>query len=144
MLNIANTPTVPYQTLANAVLLLHFAVVIFVVLGLPAVLFGNWRGWAWANQFGWRVLHLLAIAVVVLQAWLGRYCGLTILESSLREKAGQVGYERSFIEYWVQRLLYVEGPLWVFALIYSVFGVLVAWAWWRFPPTARSAPRNVS
>ena len=57
------------------------------------------------------MVHLLAIGVVVLQAWLGRYCGLTALESSLREKAGQVGYERSFIEYWVQRLLYCEGPL---------------------------------
>jgi hypothetical protein len=75
---------------------------------------------------------------VVLQAWLGRYCGLTVLESSLREKAGQAGYEHSFIEYWVQRLLHYEGPLWVFGVLYTVFGVLVAWAWWRFPPTARS------
>ena len=47
----------------------------------------------------------------MLQAWFGRYCGLTVLESSLREKAGHVGYERSFIMYWAQRLLYYEGPL---------------------------------
>ena len=131
----------PYQTLANIVLLLHFAVVIFVVLGLPAVLVGNRRGWDWANHLWWRVVHLLAIGVVVLQAWLGRYCGLTVLESSLREKAGQVGYERSFIEHWVQRLLYYEGPLWVFALLYTVFGALVAWAWWRLP-TDRTACRK--
>lgn len=132
----------PYQTLANIVLLLHFAVVIFVVLGLPAVLIGNRHGWAWANHLWWRVVHLLAIGVVVLQAWLGRYCGLTVLESSLRDKAGQVGYERSFIEHWVQRLLYYEGPLWVFALVYTVFGALVAWAWWRYPPTVRSATKS--
>ena len=68
-----------YQTLADAVLLLHFAVVVFVVLGLPAVIVGNWRRWAWVNQLWWRLAHLLAIAVVVLQAWLGRYCGLTVL-----------------------------------------------------------------
>ena len=114
----------------------------FVVLGLPAVLVGNWRGWAWANWLWWRVVHLLAIGVVVLQAWLGRYCGLTVLESSLREKAGQVGYEHGFIEYWVQRLLYYEGPLWVFALLYTIFGALVAWAWWRYPPTVRPAART--
>jgi Protein of Unknown function (DUF2784) len=101
---------VPFQTLANIVLLLHFAVVIFVVLGLPAVLVGNWRGWAWANQLWWRVVHLLAIGVVVLQAWLNRYCGLTMLESSLREKAGQVGYERSFIEYWVHGCFTTKAP----------------------------------
>ena len=138
-LGVEDTLIVPYQALANVVLLLHFAVVIFVVLGLPAVLVGNWRGWAWANHFRWRVVHILAIGVVVLQAWLGRYCSLTALESSLREKAGQPGYERSFMEYWVQRLLYYEGPLWVFALVYTVFGALVAWAWWRFRPIAREA-----
>lgn len=132
----------PYQTLANVVLLVHFAVVIFVVLGLPAVLVGNWRGWAWANHFWWRSLHLLAIVAVVLQAWLGRHCGLTVLESALREKAGQFGYERSFIEYWVQRLLYYEGPLWVFGLLYTVFAGLVAWAWWRFPPIKRPSVRD--
>ena len=132
----------PYQTLANTVLLLHFAVVIFVVLGLPAVLVGNWCGWVRTNHFWWRTLHLLAIGVVVLQAWLGRYCGLTVLESSLREKAGQVGYERSFIEHWVQRLLYYEGPLWVFALVYTVFAALVAWAWWRYPPALRPAAKK--
>ena len=134
--------TMPYQTLANAVLVLHFAVVIFVVLGLPAVLVGNWRGWSWVNYLWWRVLHLLAIGVVVVQAWLGRYCGLTVLESNLREMAGQAGYERSFIEYWVQRLLYYEGPLWAFALVYTVFGALVAWVWWRYPPKPHHAARR--
>ena len=129
----------PFQTLANAVLVLHFAVVIFVVLGLPAVLVGNWRGWSWVNYFWWRVVHLLAIGVVVIQAWLGRYCGLTVLESNLRAMAGQAGYERSFIEYWVQRLLYYEGPLWAFALVYTVFGALVVWSWLRYPPRPRRA-----
>ncbi len=131
----------PYQTLANAVLVLHFAVVIFVVLGFPAVLVGNWRGWSWVNYFWWRVVHLLAIGVVVVQAWLGRYCGLTVLESNLRAMAGQAGYERSFIEYWVQRLLYYEGPLWAFALVYTVFGALVVWSWLRYPPRPRRAAR---
>ena len=131
----------PYQTLANAVLVLHFAVVIFVVLGFPAVRVGNWRGWSWVNYFWWRVVHLLAIGVVVVQAWLGRYCGLTVLESNLRAMAGQAGYERSFIEYWVQRLLYYEGPLWAFALVYTVFGALVVWSWLRYPPRPRRAAR---
>jgi Protein of Unknown function (DUF2784) len=125
---------VPYQTLADAVLLLHFAVVIFVVLGLPAILVGNWCGWQWANLLWWRLAHLVAIAVVVFQAWLVKYCALTELESTLRQQAGQATYERSFIEHWVQKWLFFEGPLWVFALVYTVFGLLVAWVWWRYPP----------
>ena len=125
---------VTYQVLANAVLLLHVAVVIFVVLGLPAIAFGNWRKWAWANGLWWRSAHLLAIAVVVLQAWLGQHCGLTVLESRLRSLAGQTGYDAGFIAHWLKRFLYYEGPLWAFALVYTVFGALVAWAWWRYPP----------
>ena len=124
----------PYQLLADVVLLTHFAVVLFVVLGLPAILIGHRLGWRWTHRPAWRYLHLAAIAVVVAQAWLGQYCFLTHWESSLRIKAGQTGYEVSFIEHWVQRVLYFDAPLWVFACLYSVFGALVAWAWWRYPP----------
>ncbi|MBD1399946.1 DUF2784 domain-containing protein [Pelovirga terrestris] len=124
----------PYQALADTVLLLHFGIVIFVVLGLPAVLVGNRNGWRWVNSLWWRLAHLGTIVIVVLQAWLGRYCSLTRLESFLREQAGQVGYQRSFIEHWVQHLLYFDAPIWGFAVVYTGFALLVGWAWWRFPP----------
>lgn len=124
----------PYQALADTVLLLHFGIVIFVVLGLPMILVGNRIGWRWVNNLWWRLAHLATIVIVVLQAWLGRYCSLTKLESSLREQAGEVGYQRSFIEHWVQRVLYFDLPMWIFALVYTGFALLVAWAWWRFPP----------
>lgn len=126
----------PYQALADAILVLHFLVVAFVVLGLPAILVGNWRGWPWVNQLGWRLAHLAAIGVVVVQAWLGQYCALTIWESQLRLLAGQAVYQQSFIQHWVQRLLYHEVPLWVFAVVYTGFAALVVWAWWRHPPQA--------
>lgn len=127
----------PFQTLADAVLLVHVGVVLFVVLGMLAIVLGNRAGWSWPNRFGWRLAHLLAIVVIALQAWLGRYCPLTMLESWLREQAGQAAYESSFIGHWVQRLLYYDAPLWFFAIIYTGFGLLVAWAWWRYPPRAR-------
>lgn len=131
----------PYQILADTVLLLHFGVVVFVILGLPVILLGNKAGWSWVNNLWWRLAHLVAIGIVVLQAWLGQYCALTNLESSLREQAGQPGYERSFIEHWVQQLIYYEAPVWVFALVYTGFGLLVALAWWRYPPQAGNKPR---
>ena len=124
----------PYQFLADAVLLLHFGVVLFVVGGLVVVVAGNRFGWHWVNAWWFRLAHLAAIAVIAVQAWLGRYCPLTILESWLRVQAGSAAYDRSFIEHWVQRLLYYDAPLWVFALIYTAFAALVVLAWWRFPP----------
>ncbi len=132
----------PYQALADAVLLFHFGVVLFVLLGLPVILIGNHLNWAWVNRLGWRLVHLAAIAVVALQAWLGRYCGLTVLESSLRERAGQTGYDGSFIQHWVQRLIYYEAPMWVFIVAYTVFLALVAWAWWRYPPRRKARNRR--
>jgi hypothetical protein len=133
---------VPYEALANAVLILHLAVVVFVVFSLPAVLVGNWRGWACVNNLWFRSAHVLTIGVVVLQGWLGQYCALTELESALRLRAGGAGYESSFIQYWVQRVLFYQAPLWVFAFAYTAFGALVAWAWWRFPPTRKHSQRS--
>lgn len=124
----------PYRLLADAVLLLHFGVVVFVVAGLAAIVFGNLRGWRWVNGLWFRLAHLAAIGVVVVQSMLGRLCPLTVLESWLREQAGGAGYDRSFVEHWVQRVLFHEAPFWVFTVAYSVFGLLVLAAWWRFPP----------
>lgn len=129
-----------YQALADLVLVLHAAIVLFVVGGLPLIFVGNTRSWHWVNALGFRVAHLAAIAVVVLQAWLGLVCPLTTLESWLRVQGGSHGYSASFIEYWVQRLLFYEAPTWVFSLVYSTFAALVAASWWRYPPrSARSA-----
>ena len=124
----------PYQFLADAVLVLHFAVVLFVVGGLVVVVAGNSLQWRWVNRLWFRLAHLAAIAVVALQAWLGQFCPLTNLESWLRVQAGATAYEKSFIEHWLQRLIYYEAPFWVFTVAYTAFAVLVLLAWWRFPP----------
>jgi hypothetical protein len=125
---------VPYQPLADAVLVIHFGVVLFVVGGLVVVVAGNWLRWRWVNQLWFRLAHLAAIAVVVLQAWLGQYCPLTTFESWLRVQAGAAAYERSFIEHWLQRLIFYEAPFWVFTVAYTAFAVLVLLVWWRYPP----------
>ena len=128
----ANSP--PYQLLADAVLLLHFGVVLFVIGGLVLVVVGNLCGWRWVNSLWFRLAHVLAIGVVVAQSWLGEVCPLTTLESWLRVKAGSPSYSKTFIEHWVQHLLFYEGPSWVFTLAYTVFGLLVLASWWYFPP----------
>ena len=127
----------PYQLLADAVLVVHFGVVVFVVGGLAVIAAGNWLGWRWINDWWFRLAHLSAIAFVVVQAWLGQLCPLTTLESWLRAQASAPVYTKSFIEHWVQRLMFYEAPFWVFTLAYTVFGLLVLAAWWYFPPTHR-------
>lgn len=126
---------------ADAVLLLHAALVLFVVAGLPLIVLGNmgtrpgsWIG-SWVNSWTFRGLHAAAIAIVVAEAWLGVECPLTTLESALRLGAGQRGYGGSgFIAHWVGGVLYWDLPGWVFTALYSAFGAAVAAAWWRWPP----------
>jgi hypothetical protein len=125
--------------LADAVLALHAALVLFVVGGLPLILFGNRRRWAWVNDWWFRLAHLATIAVVAAEAWLGIVCPLTTLEAWLRMQAHGTPDEGGFIEHWLQALLFWQAPPWVFTLAYTVFGLAVAAAWWVFPPRPRRA-----
>ena len=129
-----------YQLLADAVLVLHLGIVLFIVAGLALIVAGNLRGWRWANAWWFRVVHFAAIGIVVAQAWLGRICPLTTLETWLRGRAGEPSYSGSFIEHWVQRILFYDVPPSVFTLGYTLFGLLVLVAWWRFPPRRDRAP----
>lgn len=124
--------------LADMVLVLHVAIVLFVVAGLLLVVGGNLAGWRWVNHWWLRLLHLAAIAVVVAESWLGITCPLTTWEMALREAAGQDAYAGGFLQHWLHRLLYWDAPAWVFTSAYTVFGLTVAWAWWRWPPRRSS------
>jgi hypothetical protein len=129
----------PYQLLADAVLALHLAIVLFVIGGLVAIVVGNMRSWRWVNAIWFRHLHVATIAVVISESWLGLVCPLTTLEMWLRVQANATAYQGSFIEHWLQALLFWEAPAWVFALAYTAFGLAVAATWWLFPPSRRRA-----
>ena len=68
------------------------------------------------------------------ESWFGLVCPLTSLEMWLRENAHGTTYAGSFIEHWLQRILYYDAPTWVFTVVYTLFGVVVAATWWHFPP----------
>lgn len=122
---------------ADAVLILHVAFVLFVVGGLFTIVVGNLCGWAFVNRLWFRVLHLLAILVVVLESWFGIICPLTALENQARLAAGVDGYSTSFIEHWLGAALYFDLPPWVFVGVYTLFGLLVLLTWWKYPPDKR-------
>lgn len=128
---------IPFEHLADAVLILHFSIVMFVVGGLLLIVVGNGLGWSWVNRLWFRALHLTAIGVVVGESWFGMTCPLTTLESWLRTQAGMGSYTVSFIERWLQWVMFFDAPGWMFTLVYTLFGGLVAWVWWRFPPARR-------
>ena len=137
-------PRLLYSLAADAILVVHAAFVLFVVLGLVLTLIGKWRAWHWVRHPGFRLAHLVAIGIVVLQAWLGALCPLTAWEMALREKAGDVVYTGSFIAYWLHELLYYQAPAWVFIVVYTLFAglVILSWLWVRPRPFRRRGRRD--
>ena len=125
--------------LADAVLVVHAAFVLFVVLGLPAI----WIGIALDRPFAYdpwfRGVHLAAIAFVVVETLLGYMCPLTSWEAALRGDTSGEGFIQRYVHAW----LFWRAPPWMFASAYVAFGALVAATWWRWPPTrgrGRSRP----
>jgi polyferredoxin len=123
-----------YLMAADGLLILHVTVVLFIVAGLALIIVGGQRGWSWVHNRWFRITHLVAIGVVIAQAWAGLLCPLTVWEQALRQRAGAATYPGSFIAHWLETLLYYQAPMWVFALIYSAFGALVVIAWYRVRP----------
>ena len=120
--------------LADAILVLHVSFVVFVVLGLVIIYIGYWCDWGWVRNKSFRIAHLLAIGVVVLQSWLGAICPLTIWEMKLRHMAGAATYSGSFIQHWLHTFLYYDAPDWVFIVVYSLFGAVVLLSWFLVRP----------
>jgi hypothetical protein len=84
---------------ADAIVALHFAFVLFVVLGASLVL--RWPRVAW--------FHVPAVIWGALVEFTGWICPLTPLENRLRRSAGETGYQGDFIAHYVLPMLYPNG-----------------------------------
>jgi hypothetical protein len=84
---------------ADALVLIHMAFILFVVLGGFLAL--KWPRVVW--------LHLPAAAWGALIEFAGWICPLTPLENSLRIAGGGAGYSGGFIEEYIVPLVYPAG-----------------------------------
>jgi hypothetical protein len=86
----------PYRLLADLVVVLHLAFVVFAVLG--GLLALRWRRAVWT--------HLPAALWAVVIECTGGICPLTPLENRLRMGAGEAAYAGDFIERHILPVLY--------------------------------------
>ncbi|MCG8440871.1 MAG: DUF2784 domain-containing protein [Caulobacterales bacterium] len=85
--------------LADAILVLHFAWIVFTVGG--GLLAFKWRAVIWIHP-----------PVAAWSAWVitaGRICPLTPLENRYRRIAGEVGFDEGFIEHYLTAIIYPDG-----------------------------------
>ena len=88
-----------HRALADAVLVLHLAFILFAVLGGLLVLRHPRLAW----------LHLPAVAWGVLIEFAGWICPLTPLENRLRIQGGEAGFSGGFINHYLVPLIYPDG-----------------------------------
>lgn len=130
-----------YSILADAVVAFHVTYMAFILFGLLAVIAGKLRGWGWVQNLWFRVLHLLAIVVVAVEAMLGFTCPLTDWEDQLRQKAGQAVEQGTFVGRLLHNLLFYDNvPAWIFTTCYISFALLVAVTLIWAPPRWRRLP----
>ena len=103
-----------FRVLADAVVLVHFAFILFVILGG----FLAWR---------YRPVVLAHVPALIWGIWIelsGRICPLTPLENRLRERAGESGYTGGFVEHYVVPVIY--PPALTHEVQWVLAGLLIA------------------
>jgi hypothetical protein len=120
-----------WAILADALLVLHGAFIVWATFGALAV--WRWPKLAWA--------HLPALAWGVWIEATAGICPLTPLENLLRQRAGQRGYDTSFIDHHLGALIYPQGLTPAaqgrIALGLAVFNLVVYGLLWRRRRRAR-------
>jgi hypothetical protein len=96
-----------YRILADAVLVFHFAFVIFIIFGGLLVLRRRSILYAHLPALVWGIL-------VQIFLW---QCPLTPLENWFRQLGGEAGYSGGFIEHYILMLLYPGIGFWVHILL---------------------------
>lgn len=103
-----------YSWLANLTVLLHTLFILFVIFG--GLFVRRWPFLLW--------LHIPAVlwgGLVELAGWI---CPLTDLEIYWRQRSGEAGYSGSFIEHYLEPVIYPQG-LTTLMQIFLGMGVLL-------------------
>lgn len=104
-----------YRILADIVVVLHAAFVLFVLFGGVAVL-------RWHRLARFHLPAALWGALIELGGWI---CPLTYLENHFRLTAGGAGYDVTFIERYLEPLLYPLGLTRHTQLLFGVLALLL-------------------
>ena len=112
-------------------LAVHVAIILFNVFGLVAIPLGGLFRWRWVRVRWWRALHVAVLALVAVQAVMGRACFLTLWQAEL---TGAGASRAPLIVRWVDRIVFWPLPVWVFAVLYVAVFLAVIALWWLVPP----------
>lgn len=115
-----------YRFLADAVLLVHFGFILFVVFGALLV----------ARRRRWLPVHLAAAGWGFVVEVAGADCPLTWAELFFRRLAGEAGYRGGFVDHYLVPLIYPAGltrglQVGLGVGVLAINAMLYLWIWRR-------------
>jgi len=101
-----------YRILADTIMVLHLAWIIFMLWGFVLTIRGFFHP-KFFDRWLFRTVHLLGILFVVALEILGKYCPLTLWENALRGHYNpETDYPGSFIIKYIEQMIYPDvSPL---------------------------------
>ena len=115
-----------FRLLADALVIVHFAFIAFVVAG----------GFLALRHRAWAAVHLPAAAWGAWTEFTGTICPLTPWENALRARAGDAGYRGGFVEHYLIPLIYpaaldASTQFVLGSVVIGLNAVVYAFVWWR-------------
>jgi hypothetical protein len=106
-----------YKILADAIVIIHFGWILFMLLGFVLTLRSFFRKDFW-DRWLFRTIHIMR-----------RDCPLTLLENALRAKYDpSVAYPGSFMVYYVEKFVYPDVNLWLILIptaFIAIFSIII-------------------
>jgi len=134
-----------YTLLADAIVAVHLAFVLFIILGQLTFVVGAIRRWEWVRNFWLRLGHLVSIFIVAAESVLGIECPLTVWEDAARRAAGQTVTDGTFIGRLSHDLLFYQAPNEnIFTICYVTFAAVVLLTFVLAPPRWRRSPTTLA
>ena len=128
-----------YKILADLVVLIHFAWILFVLWGFILAVCGSicvyvlqtakdrWR--TFFDRWIFRTIHLGGIVYVTIMTVLGENCPLTIMENGLRKHHNaELTYHGSFVVHYIEKIVYPEANFLFFlipTILIAVFSTIM-------------------
>ena len=118
------------KLLADLVLITHFAIAAFLVLGMVLIPLGAYCDWTWVRSRRLRQIHLGLMILIAIEALFHITCPLTALEAYLRNSTGP----ESFWGHQLSQLLYWDLPIQFFTILYLGCLAWIIRLWKMVPP----------
>ncbi len=126
-----------YRALADLLVVVHLAFIVFATTGGLLALRVHWIPW----------IHLPAALWAIVVVSLGWICPLTPLENAMRRAGGDVGYASGFIDYYIVPIVYPVGLTREMQIVFGL-GLLVLnmaiyiFVWVRSRAARHDAPQD--